>query len=198
MKKLLFLLVAGIAGTYGVAKAQIQKGNVMWGGDIIGANVGLNSGSGFDLNLSPKLGYFVKDNLAVGGYVNLGVNKAGTGFSTKYTYGIGGFGRYYLSPGEHGIDNLLKHGRFFAEVNAGFAGQNQKGQPTNNGFNFGFGPGYAYFITPNVGLEGLIKYNGTVGGGNTTYLHAITFGLGFQVYLPSSRIKSAIKDPSQL
>ncbi|PZP46085.1 MAG: hypothetical protein DI598_12555 [Pseudopedobacter saltans] len=178
------------------ASAQIQKGNTMWGGTLSSFEIGLKKGQGWDLGITPRAGYFIKDNMAVGGYVNLGFSKAGSGSSVRNTYGIGAFGRLYANDNQ--VSSPLKHGRFFGEVNAGFGGQSQKGNPTTNGFQFGFGPGYSYFITPNVGLEGLVKYNGTVGGGNTTYQHTVTFNLGFQIYLPSSRIKSAVKDPSQL
>ncbi|MFT4204705.1 MAG: hypothetical protein QM610_12440 [Chitinophagaceae bacterium] len=198
MKKV--FLALGILALVGLTKekasAQIEKGNTMWGGSLTSFNIGLKKGEGWDFGVTPKAGYFVKDNLAVGGYVNLGFSKAGSGQSTKSTYGVGAFTRYYAQPDQ--VNNLLKHGRFFGEVSAGFGGQSQKGQPTTNGFQFGFGPGYSYFVTKNVGLEGLIKYNGTVGGGNTTYQHNVTFNLGFQIYLPSSKIKSAIKDPSSL
>lgn len=176
--------------------AQIQQGNTMWGGSLSSFDIGLNKGKGWDIGITPKAGYFVKDNIAVGGYVNLGFSKAGSGQSVRNTYGIGAFSRMYATPSQ--VDNLLHHGRFFGEVNAGFGGQSQKGNPTTNGFQFGFGPGYSYFITPSVGLEGLVKYNGTVGGGNTAYQHNITFNLGFQIYLPSSKVKSMVKDPSKL
>jgi len=178
------------------ASAQIQKGNTMWGGSLTDFNIGLKKGQGWDLGITPRAGYFIKDNVAVGGYVNLGFSKTGSGSSTRSTYGIGAFGRYYAQPDQ--VNNILKHGRFFGEVNAGFGGQSQKGEPTTNGFQFGFGPGYSYFITPSVGLEGLVKYNGTLGGGNTTYQHNVTFNLGFQIYLPSSKVKAMVKDPSAL
>lgn len=194
------LVAAGLLSAFSLmgvtSKAQIQKGNTMWGGSLSDLQVGLKSGEGFDFNITPKAGYFVKDNIAIGGYVNLGFSKSGAGVATKNQYGLGAFARYYAKPGD--VDNLLKHGRFFGEANAGFLGISQKSQPTTNGFNFGFGPGYSYFITPNIGLEGLIKYNGLVGGGNTTYQHYVTFNLGFQVYLPSAKVKSMAKNPASL
>ncbi|HEY0298712.1 MAG TPA: hypothetical protein VGB84_05785, partial [Arachidicoccus sp.] len=211
--KLLFLTIAGIAGTLSVAHAQIQKGNIMVGSDLgsgiagsssasnglFGANFNLNSGSGWNIGISPKIGYFVKDNLMLGGVVNFGYSKTGDDPNIKTTvYGIQALGSYYVSPGEHGIDNYLKHGRFFVEANAGFAGVNVKPGNTTNGFAFGFGPGYSYFLTPNVALEGLIKYNGLAGGGNTNYQNSLGFNFGIQVFLPSSRVKSMIKNPSQL
>ena len=195
MKKLLFLAVAGIVGTFNIAHAQIEKGNAMWGGDLLGIDLGLNKGSGYSINISPSIGYFVRDNLAVGGYLNLGVQGAKNS-STIFNYAIGALARYYVSPGQYGIQNPLKHGRFFLDGRVGFGGQSiSKGGGSTNGLNLVIGPGYAYFITPNVGLEGLVQYNGIFGNGTSS---RIQIGLGFQVYLPSSHIKSIIKDPSQL
>ncbi|MGF7232489.1 hypothetical protein [Arachidicoccus sp.] len=216
MKKILCLLGVAAFVTIGVANAQIEKGNLMVGSDLgsslaspsgsatnsglFGMNFGLNKGDGFNIGINPKIGYFVKDNVMIGGVVNLGFSKAPNynGAAKTTSYGIQALGRYYLNPGEQGVNNLLKHGRFFGEVNAGFAGFNTTGGNTTNGFAFGFGPGYSYFITPNVALEGLLKYNGLVGGGNTTYRHAIGLSLGIQVFLPSAKVKSIVNDPSQL
>lgn len=199
MKKPLLAVGTILLGSLFVANhadAQIQKGNVMWGASLTNMDFGLKKGQGWNVGFTPKAGYFIKDNVAVGGYVDLNFSKSGAGEPTKNQYGFGAFGRYYAEPGE--VKNPLRHGRFFAEANAGFGGVSQKTQPTTNGFNFGFGPGYAYFITPNIGLEGLLKYNGLVGGGNTTYQHNVTFGLGFQVYLPSSKIRGMAKNPENL
>ncbi|QES87525.1 hypothetical protein [Rhizosphaericola mali] len=196
MKKVLFAIGLATFGCIGAADAQLQKGNTTWGGSITDMNFGLKSGQGWNIGITPRVGYFIKDNVLVGGYGDLNLSKAGSGNPTKSEYGIGAFSRYYAKPGD--VNNLLNHGRFFAEANAGFGGSSQKGQPTTNGFAFGFGPGYSYFLTPSIGLEGLVKYNGIVGGGNTTYQHNITFGIGFQVYLPSSKIKAMAKDPKSL
>ncbi|HTN38261.1 MAG TPA: hypothetical protein VL053_14370 [Arachidicoccus sp.] len=214
MKKILFLVVAGLFGVVGITQAQIQQGNLMLGTDLgsglvsppnsglFGFNFGLNDGAGYSVGISPKIGYFIKDNLMIGGVVDLGFNKSANttgGAAAKTTvYGIQALGRYYVNPGERGIDNLLQHGRFFAEANAGFAGVNIKDGATTNGFAFGFGPGYSYFVTPNVALEALVKYNGLLGGGNTTYQHALGVNFGVQVFLPSARVRSMVKDPSQL
>ncbi|MGM5631574.1 hypothetical protein O2K51_11790 [Apibacter raozihei] len=196
IKHFLPLIMFFVMGSYNLVQAQIQQGNVMWGGSITNMDFGLKKGQAWSIGVTPKAGYFIKDNLAVGGYVNLNISKQGTGSTTRTGYGVGAFGRYYASKED--INNLLKHGRFFFEANAGFEGASQKREPTTNGFGFGFGPGYSYFITPNVGLEALVKYQGLAGGGNTGYQHDITFALGLQIYLPSSRIKNAVKHPGDL
>jgi len=202
MKKLLFLSTVLILGVTGVSNAQLQEGNLMLGSDIgsgivntgssglFGFNFGLNDGAGFNVGISPKIGYFVKDNFLLGAAVNLGFTKSPeiNGESAKTTtYGVQALSRYYLSPGERGVDNLLKHGRFFMEANAGIAGVNVKDGNTTNGFTFGFGPGYSYFLTETVALETSLKYNGLVGGGNTTYQHSLGLNLGIQIFLPASK-----------
>lgn len=213
MKKLLLLSAFAIFGFTQVSNAQTEKGTLMLGSDLgsglvsstnsglFGFNFGLNEGAGFNLGLSPKMGYFVKDNFMLGAVVNFGFTKSPeyNGFSTRTTtYGIQGLSRYYVSQGERGIDNFLKHGKFFMEANAGVAGVNVKDGPTTNGFAFGVGPGYSYFVTNNVALETSLKYNGLVGGGNTTYQHALGLNFGVQVFLPSSEAKRRVNNPDKL
>lgn len=208
MKKLVFLSAVILMSTM-MAHAQIQKGNLMLGSDLgsgmvtpasqglFGANFNLNKGSGWNIGLAPKIGYFVANNLLVGGVVDLGygrVNSVGT-----TVWGIQALGRYYISPNQYGIDNILKHGRFFIEANLGAGGYNiSNGGNKTNGFVFGIGPAYSYFLTSNVALEGLVKYNGLAGGGHPGYQSSIGVNFGVQVFLPSTKVRSMIKNPSQL
>ncbi|MDT0293036.1 hypothetical protein ACFQ3R_09825 [Mesonia ostreae] len=205
MKKILLFSAFVFLGLTS-ATAQLQEGNVMLGADlgngllnksssgIFGFNFGLNDGAGYSVGINPKVGYFVKDNFMLGGIVNLGFSKSAenNGVSTKATsYGVQALSRYYLTPNEAGV-NLTKKGRFFLEANAGFAGVNIKDGPTTNGFVFGAGPGYSYFLNNHVALEGIIKYNGLVGGGNTTYQHSIGLNVGVQVFLFSDTVKNKV------
>lgn len=208
LKNAMLLTIAMVFGAVGISNAQLSEGDYMIGTDLgsgitstasnglFGFNFGLNEGAGFNVGLAPKVGYFVSDNFMIGAVANLGFAKSAKdlGASQSTLYGIQALSRYYLSPGEEGVDNLLKNGRFFLEANAGIAGVNVKDGPTTNGFAFGFGPGYAYFITDNVALETSVKYNGLVGGGNTTYQHSLGLNLGLQIHLPSSQAKRAIHD----
>lgn len=208
LKSSMLLTLAMVLGIVGLSNAQLSKGDYMIGTDLgsgitstasnglFGFNFGLNDGAGLNVGLAPKVGYFVSDNFMLGAVVNLGYTKGpkDLGASESALYGIQALSRYYLSPGEEGVDNLLKNGRFFLEANAGFAGVNVKDGPTTNGFAFGFGPGYSYFITDNVALETSVKYNGLVGGGNTTYQHSLGLNLGLQIHLPTSQVKRAAND----
>ncbi|WP_299182132.1 hypothetical protein [uncultured Chryseobacterium sp.] len=194
MKKLILTGILAVAGFATTMNAQIQKGNWLVGSSLISSNFGLNTGGGYNIALQPKGAYFIQDNVAIGGYVDLGINKVTNGSPTEFIYGVGGLGRYYLSPGEKGVDNLLNHGRWFFEGNAGIGGRSVENGDSTTGLDFGFGPGYSYFITPNIGLEGLVKYKGRAGFGNEALNSNITFNLGFSIYLPTSKAKEIIKD----
>ncbi len=185
MKKINALfLVAAMAVAAPAANAQIQKGNLMVGANLADIGLGFQSGGNtFSLSLSPKLGYFIEDNVVIGGLVDIGLN-AGSG-STIFNYGIGAFGRYYIGDKQA---VLLKHSRFFLEANVGISGINSN-NATTNGLGLGFGPGVAYFITENIGLEALLKYNNTIGFGNSIVAHRLSLNVGFQIYLPTKKAR---------
>lgn len=196
MKKtsIVFIIaLIAIVFTPSSTKAQLQEGNMMVGASL--ADFGLDFQKGntsFSMSLHPRIGYFVKDNIAVGGLVKLGVNTAKD--YTAFNYGIGVFGRYYFSD-----ENLqvLRSARWFLEADFGFNGVNIKsgGVSSNtNGLGIGFGPGLAYFITENIALEGLLKYNLTTGFGNSTTNNRLGLNVGFQIYMPTRKVQSTIND----
>lgn len=172
------------------AGAQIQKGNVMAGADLADIKLNLNKGGNFNVNINPKAAWFIRDNIAVGAYVNLGLSTA-KGAGTSVNYGVGPLARYYINDKTL---NLVQHSRFFIEGTAGIEGYNPVTGDNTNGLGLGVGPGLAYFITPNIGLEGLVKYNGIVGFGSAVSSSIISVGIGFQIYLPSSGIKKEVKN----
>ena len=187
MKK---VLIAGLLAFTGfAAQAQIQRGNVMLGGNIANLSLGLDNSKVFSFELSPKAAWFIEDNLAVGGYADFGVSTAKNSPTTT-TYGVGALGRYYS-----GADvEVLRHGRLFGEVTTGFGGINvSNGVGNTNGINLGVGPGFAYFVTPSVGLETLLKYNGLAGFGNAAYQSTVTLSFGLQVYLPGRSTANKVK-----
>lgn len=187
MKKIIPMLFIALAFFTTNSFAQIQKGNVLVGADLANLNLNFGGGGQFSVNLHPKAAFFIQDNVAIGGYVDLGLETA-KGSGTTTNYGIGALGRYYLNGSN---TDLLKHGRIFFEGNVGISGLNygpNGDKTTTNGLGLGIGPGYAYFITPNIGLETLVKYNGTVGFGSQAYSSGLGLNLGFQIYLPSKKV----------
>jgi hypothetical protein len=172
------------------AHAQIQRGNVMVGADLADIQLNLNKGGNFSFRIDPKAAWFIRDNFAVGAYLNAGLSTA-KNRGTSISYGVGPLARYYINDKEL---NLLRHSRFFIEGNVGIEGNNPASGDNTNGLGLGIGPGLAYFITPNIGLEALVKYNGIVGFGSALSNNNINVGFGFQIYLPSSKIKAEIKN----
>ncbi|MEY8761701.1 hypothetical protein [Chryseobacterium tongliaoense] len=197
MKKLILTGIIAVAGLSTTANAQIQKGNWLVGSSLVTSNFGLNTGGGYNIGIQPKGAYFIEDNVAIGGYVNLGISKVTNGSPTRFDYAVGGLGRYYLSPGEKGVDNLLNHGRWFLEGNVGIGGSSVENGNSTTGLDFGAGPGYSYFITPNIGLEGIVKYNGVAGFGNEGLTSTISFNVGFSIYLPTSKAREVANDVSK-
>jgi hypothetical protein len=179
MKKLIFTIILGSTLAF-AANAQIQKGNVMIGANLSNIKFGLDKPNAFTFNISPKAAWFVQDGLALGGEVNLGLaTQKGSG--TDISYGVSALGRYY---GETGANEVVKSSRFFGEATVGIQGYNPSAGGSTNGLGFSFGPGFTYFVTPSIGLEALLKYNGVVGFGSSAYAHNLGLGVGFQIYLP--------------
>ncbi len=209
MKTTLLLSALFIFGLTGISYAQLEEGNLMLGTDIgsgitnttsnglFSLDFGLNDGAGYDLGLSPKVGYFVNDNLVLGAIVNLGYSKSprSAGQSTEtFIYGVQAFTRFYIRPGEANLEELVRTGRFFLENNAGVAGVNVTGGSTTNGFTFGFGPGYSWFLNSYIALEAIVKYNGLVGGGNTDFQNSIGLNLGIQIFIPRAEARERVQE----
>ncbi|MEP6627613.1 MAG: hypothetical protein ABJA32_06490 [Ginsengibacter sp.] len=190
MKKITGLVLIFLAVFSTRSEAQLEKGNFLVGGDIANFNFTLGGGGAFQARIDPKIAFFIKDNLAVGAYVDFGLATAkGTGTTTNY--GVGALGRYYINDPKV---EVLKHGRLFFEGNVGIQGVSLAGGSNTTGLGLGIGPGYAYFITNNIALETLLKYNGIVGFGSQAYNSSLNLGVGFQIYLPGKRIKSIMND----
>ncbi|MBW8684302.1 outer membrane beta-barrel protein [Chitinophaga rhizophila] len=195
MKTIRLLTLALTALFFGsTVSAQTQKGNLMVGSEITDFGFNFQKESTiFHFDLSPKLAYFVQDDLALGAYVRLGLQTTG-GNGTNVNYGVGALARYYFRDENVRKLEFSKRVRFFGEANAGFGGSNPANGASTNGIELGVGPGLSYFITPNVALDALVKYNVIIGGGNSTTSHNLNFGLGFQIFLPTARARAIMRE----
>lgn len=167
------------------AQSQISRENVMIGGNISNMSLGLDDGGAFNMTLTPKAAWFVRNNLALGAYVDFNM-MAAKGISPAINYGVGALGRYYINDPEI---NVLRKTRFFGEATVGIEGYNPSAGNNTNGLGISAGPGIAYFVTPNIGLEGLVKYRGIVGFGSSPASNSIVFGLGLQIYLTRGKVE---------
>lgn len=193
MKKLLTLaLIFALLNT--AAYAQTKKDWYIIGGQV--SNIGLDFQKGntaFSFDLTPRVAWFIADDFALGAEVLFGL-QTGDGFTT-INYGVGPVARYYLQ--KRALTDVKKT-RWFIDGNVGIYGSNTKvsgsGSTNTNGLGIGLGPGIAYFLNENIALEALAKYNLTVGFGNATTNNSLNIGIGFQIYLPKSKLKSMRND----
>jgi hypothetical protein len=159
------------------------------GGDIADFDLSLDKGGNFSFVLDPKAAWFIENNIAIGAYLNFGLSTA-KGAGTNVSYGVGALGRYYFTRNE--ID-VLRSARVFLEANAGIEGYNPSVGDNTNGLGLGFGPGIAYFITSNIGLEALLKYSGIIGFGSSPTSNRLLLNIGFQIYLPNRTVRNAVE-----
>lgn len=188
MKKVFFAATFIAAGF--IAGAQTEKGNVIVGAQLANISADLRSGANsFNLSLSPRAGWFIQDDLALGAKVDLDVTfQKG---NDPVSWGLVPFARYYF-PGA-GIEVVNKT-RIFAEAGAGVGGVGTGGQTTTGFRGFG-GVGAAYFVSSNVALETSANVGIIAGSGNTTVNPNLN--LGFQIHLPSKKLKEMRSDVKQ-
>ncbi|WP_227411545.1 hypothetical protein [Cruoricaptor ignavus] len=170
------------------ANAQLQQGNWTVGSDL----VNMRFTNGFALSLQPRAAYFIQDRWAVGAHVGVDVQKVNGESDTQTNWEIAPFTRYYFTSSQ--IDSMLRNGAFFGEALIGVGGVNSSGGDTTNGFVYGIGAGYSYFITENVSVEGLLKFRGITGGGNDSDNNDVFLGVGFSIYLPSAKVRQVAND----
>ena len=177
---IILLLLGGVP-----SNAQLESVNYLIGSDSADLQLGLDKGGNFSFRVDPKAAWFVIDNLALGAYFSFGLSTA-TGADTDISYGIGPLVRYYFSREQV---NVIRQTRFFIEGNVGIEGDNPAVGDNTNGLGIGVGPGLAFFLSPNVGLEGLLKYNGIIGFGSSVTSNNLNLSIGFQIHLPSARLR---------
>lgn len=157
------------------ANAQTEKGD--W---LVGGRVDLNTGeNSTQIRFNPNAGYFVIDNLAMGG--NFAIDYAKSGDVKATDFGLGPFARYYFTKSNA---KPLIH-TAFNYISSKVKGPNTS--ITNNGFNFLAAGGVALFMNQNVSLEILAGYSHTKykdfdGSGG------FSLGIGFQVYLTKKQV----------
>ncbi|MBS1556987.1 MAG: autotransporter domain-containing protein [Bacteroidetes bacterium] len=175
--------------------AQFSKGSILLGGTvsadfttnktIAGSTTTTNSSTN-SFSISPNVGYFVIDNLAVGGALLFGTTSLKYDGSLRSEVGnslvLQPFGRYYFD-------------RFYAQASIGFG--SYKNDDTNGSgvtttvkgdvFNWSLAGGYVFLLNDHVGLEPQIGYGSQSKSPDrsniTTRDAGLFLRLGIQVYL---------------
>jgi hypothetical protein len=154
MKKVLLSAFAVLA--FGFANAQEEKGNGGFAkGDLFvsgavtlgSTKAGDDKTSGFEIE--PKIGYFISENIAIGGklgYVSTKAEDATGDTEDQSGFTVGGFGRYYFAP--------ASQFSLFAELGVNYSSLEDKlADAKVNGFNVAFAPGLSYFLNDSFAIE---------------------------------------------
>lgn len=168
--------------------AQITKGNWMVGGSAyFGSSSAESSGNGFSssakgsgLNISPNLGYFIKDKFVIGAIPSFDFSNPEGDNNNSTSFGIGPFVRYYFLKPENKI-NLL------AQLRYGFSkGSNQGGASSQN-TGYGIKVGTVIYFNSSVGLEFALDYSYSKNKSNNSdsisTFKNLNLGIGFQIHL---------------
>lgn len=208
-------LVALIFNTALVAQSVTGAGNFMMGGTLgfstasssveinnSGQSVSNEGTRATQFNISPRIGYFVSDNFALGIGMDYTLNEIeepvdlsdpDTEYESEYDSDLlfGPFTRYYFPVG---VDKA-----FFLQANFGFGSSEDQirvGEDpqtvSNDVLAASVGPGFTIYSTDAIGIEAIAKYNWArsnatynfQGESNetTTYTNQWDFSIGFQVY----------------
>lgn len=170
-----FLLSAGI--NFNLLPDVSASNNSLQGDEI----------SSFSFALTPKIGYFFTDKLALGAVVITEFGQTGDEAlfdnspveRTNTSISIGPFARYYLDSG------------FFGEASFGFGSTNLGTNDTTGNqspiFQYSLGIGYAFFINKSISIEPLAQYNYINVSNRNVDFNLITTGIfvgvGFSAYL---------------
>lgn len=202
MKKLLFSAVALVA--FGFVNAQEKSNGGFSKGDVFASGAfSLSSEKTGDLKtntfeLAPKVGFFVTENIAIGGKLGYSTDKVddGTGSGVNTGLGLGAFGRYYLTPAsqfslfaEFGLDYTSYDNEFTRDSSGALTAADSKSKELG----FGLGAGMNYFVSSNFSIEAgvaVLGYSSNDNGGNgadktNTFSfggdwRAVTFGVNYK------------------
>jgi len=173
MKKLHFTCLALFVFFSTLVQAQTEKGNMLLGGT---ASFGGQFNDFQDIiavGINPQIGFFLEDNLAFGGALNLGYASFGGGTSAT-SFGVVPFARYYFGSSSSRFFIQAKGGFSTRRIDDGFA------ITTDTRGLFGGGPGMAFFLSEQIAIEGLVDLTRVTGRLGYTDLGLL---IGVQAYL---------------
>lgn len=182
MKKVLLSAVALLA--FGFANAQeeekgnggFSKGSMFVSGAFSIGSEKTDDVKSSEFEIAPKFGYFITENIAIGGKLGYESMKAENGFGDTQddaALTVGAFGRYYMTPasqfslfGEFGID--------YSSV------EDKLADAKSNEIGVNLGLGLSYFLNNNWAIEASwagLGYTTNDNGGDGAE-KTNTFGLG--------------------
>ncbi|EHO12344.1 porin family protein [Myroides odoratimimus] len=158
-----------------VGKTPIKKDNWIVGGALGSTGYSFEEES-FNINITPRAGYFISDGIAVGLELGTGLQtvKGGDNF---WNYKVMPFVRYYFPEG------ASETGRFFGQGAIGVSGSDIGGK-SDTSFAFNVNAGYSHFVSRNVALEAIFGYNYSKSNQSSASTHnGLGISFGFQIFL---------------
>ena len=196
MKKVLLSAVALL--TIGFANAQEEattsnggfaQGDVFVTGALVFGSSSTGDAKSNSFEIAPQVGYFVTENIAIGGKIGYMSMKADNGsFDTQDDagFGVGAFGRYYFTPS----NQFSLFGQLGLDYNSM---ENKLADFKYNVIDAGLGLGMNYFVSSNFSIEAGVAVlgfssndNGGDGADATTNFgfggdwRAVTFGVNYK------------------
>jgi hypothetical protein len=175
MKNKIYFLIFSLFILTLHGQAQTEKGT-----KLLGGGASLNFSDPFSIRINPNMGFFVKNNLAVG--ASLGLHYQTNSNYSNSNVSLSPFARYYFGQGltRPFIKGSLGYGRNWLKGN-----DNITNFKRSAGYTIGnAGLGITRFITQQVGIEASLDYSASF---HEVYHGRVFLSFGFQIYLPSSR-----------
>ena len=177
------LLIAIALLSFVNSNAQITKGNWMVGGsgNFTNYKSTFQSGNtettqtGSALTISPNLGYFIIDNVALGSIVSFSFSNPSGDNNNSQGYGMSPFIRYYFRKSDKMINPFLQTSYGFSKGKSDSGGSNESTGYTIKG-------GSAIFFNSSVALELSLNYDSSKFNSDVKS-NNFTVGIGFQIHL---------------
>jgi opacity protein-like surface antigen len=174
-----------------MSHAQTTPGQ-WFGGGTMSMSIARPTGDGaiqnrsFGFSLNPRVGYFVLNRLAVGlttpiSYARNRVDFIGNTSTVVFnSISANVFTRYYLRPAKFTpfLQGELGYNRFESKI---VNQANTMNSGADGRFNYALGGGLAYFVTPQVAIEGTLEYTNRSNTGATEW-RLIDFRVGLMLY----------------
>jgi outer membrane protein len=193
MKPILISALVALLGLGQTVYAQTAPGQWLAGGSLsmsgsrAGSNSAINDRS-FGFSLSPRVGYFVINRLAVGIVSSVGysssqrdIGAGGSFTSSVNTLAASAFARYYLQSGRlvPFVQGEFGYTRFsITSRSPQFATTMSSSEDQGT---YAIGVGLAYFVSPQVAIEGTVDYAARAFI-PTSANHLLDFRVGLMMY----------------
>jgi hypothetical protein len=167
-----------------MAQAQTEKGHWLVGATTSDLTLGITRDfTQMTFQLSPSVGYFVADNLAVGARLGLAhsfANSPGLYRSSNSAFAISGFGRYYIP--------LTERLKIPIDLSVGYqyGRSNQNGSLSDGGSLLGTATtGLSCFLNDKVSIDLMAGYRAIQYSSynSNRYIGSLTGQIGFSIYL---------------